>query len=348
MMNNAPTDTTHLVSPFNRQESKVRVLLIEDDVSYAGLVGILLRANLEQECELVNAYHLADGLAQLAKRDDFDVVLLDLTLPDSEGLTTLNQVLRAFPEQTVVVLTGFDDPSQGIKAVQAGAQDYLVKNEFEPTELSRVIRFSMERRRVLLRLEEAQRIAKIGNWEVRPYSNYFYASKEVYRMLGIPSDTTYDYTDLLLPDNPFHLLTSQLIHREEEAVSNSGERFEVILADSSMSYLTLNSRCLKTPEGEMYCVGTIQDVSEAVATEALQHAQELSDQAARTREQVMANVSHELRTPMNAIMGMSNLLKLTPSIVNKRSMWIIYRKPPVSYWESSTICCRHRHFNTVN
>lgn len=291
-------------------DKAVSVLLIEDDASYAALVKILLNANLEQACEVTMATSLGEGLAQLARSDDFDAVLLDLTLPDSEGMETLQRLIFAYPTATVIVLTGAADREQGIRAVRTGAQDYLVKNEFEPAELARVIRFSIERKQVLMRLEEAQRIAKIGNWELYPSQNHCHISKQVYQMMDQPIDPHFKCTDILLPTHPFHVL---LLHHQTAPEQPAFTRSLTInTPDGHIRHLLLNSQRSTTETGEVIYRGTLQDTTLQTEAEELRRAKDMAEQTAKVREQVIANVSHELRTPMNAIVGMSNLLSKTP------------------------------------
>ncbi len=77
----------------------------------------------------------------------FDLVLLDLGLPDSQGLDTLIPVRKAAPASAIVVLTGGDDEETGLRALQSGAEDYLFKSQIEPALLGRVVRYAVERRR---------------------------------------------------------------------------------------------------------------------------------------------------------------------------------------------------------
>ena len=289
--------------------SAVQVLLIEDDSSYADLVKILLSVNPEQECEVSVASTLREGLSTLEERPNIDAVLLDLSLPDSDGLDTLLAVLNAVPTINVIVLTGSDDQQQGVLAVGAGAQDYLVKGEFEPTQLARVLRFSMERRQILMRLEEAQRIAKIGNWEYCPSENYFFASAQTYEMLGLNAATTqYTYEQVRDASCLLHFILVQEKFPLENEVT---ENLELELVPGEKRYLQLNSRRINRSDGTSAYIGTLQDTTLQRKTEELQRAQELAEETARVREQVIATVSHELRTPMNAIVGMSHLLAST-------------------------------------
>ena len=127
----------------------MQVLLVEDDDGDALLVEELL---LEVGAAVIvqRARSLTQAKVLLA---DAACVLLDLGLPDSQGLNGLRQLLQADPEAAVVVLTGEADEYLGERAVRAGAQDYLVKGEVAGHMLDRVIRYAVERRRA----EEAQR-----------------------------------------------------------------------------------------------------------------------------------------------------------------------------------------------
>lgn len=120
-----------------------RVLLIEDDDGDAFLVQELLTeagadVTVERARSLADARRLIPGVS---------CVLLDLGLPDADGLQGLRWLLEHYPEAAVVVLTGLSGEHPGEQAVRAGAQDYLVKGEVTGPTLQRVIRYAMERRR---------------------------------------------------------------------------------------------------------------------------------------------------------------------------------------------------------
>jgi signal transduction histidine kinase len=95
---------------------------------------------------------MAEARELLARRS-FDVVLLDLSLPDSRGLLTVEHANAAAPELPIVVLTGLDDEETGIEAVRRGAQDYLVKGQFDGRLLGRAIHYAMERKQAELELK---------------------------------------------------------------------------------------------------------------------------------------------------------------------------------------------------
>jgi len=150
MTSNAELETT--ASP--DRDDQVQVLLVEDDDGDAVLVGELLRevgaaVVVRRARSLVQAKNLVSGAA---------CVLLDLGLPDSQGLNGLRQLLQLEPEAAIVVLTGESSEHLGELAVRAGAQDYLVKGEVAGHMLNRVIRYAVERRRA----EEAQRALHVA------------------------------------------------------------------------------------------------------------------------------------------------------------------------------------------
>lgn len=128
-------------------ESGIRILLVEDDPGDVCLLKEALAGAATDPFELVHASRLSEALGFL-QSSSYDVVLLDLGLPDSSGLDTLAKTLASASEAAVVLLTGMEDTALGIEAVKRGAQDYLVKGQAEGPLLFRAIRYSLERKRL--------------------------------------------------------------------------------------------------------------------------------------------------------------------------------------------------------
>ena len=122
----------------------IKVLLIEDNPGDAGLIRKLLAEVGGATFNLEYADRLSAGLERLAAGGT-NVVLLDLGLPDSQGLGTLARVRAQAADVPVVVLTAVDDRTFAMKAVQAGAQDYLVKGQVEGSSLARTLFYAIER-----------------------------------------------------------------------------------------------------------------------------------------------------------------------------------------------------------
>ncbi|MCB0317555.1 MAG: response regulator [Bdellovibrionales bacterium] len=128
----------------------LKVLLIEDDAEDALLIKRDFKKN--RALEILHATNLKDGIS-LGETQNPDVVILDLTLPDSEGLDNVKIVREALARPAIVILTGLNDEQIGVEAIQLGAQEYFVKGEITEGMLARTIRFAYENRRLKLQLE---------------------------------------------------------------------------------------------------------------------------------------------------------------------------------------------------
>lgn len=125
----------------------LRLLLVEDNPGDARLLRALLLESAPASWELVHAARLADAEPYLAA-GGIDAVLLDLSLPDAHGLETVARMRALAAELPIVVLTGTDDEALAVQAVQAGAQDYLVKGHADGRLLLRAVRYALERHRL--------------------------------------------------------------------------------------------------------------------------------------------------------------------------------------------------------
>jgi len=133
----------------------LQVLLVEDNPVDALVVQDELAHTNGARFAVVHLEHLAEALARL-KQQQFDVVLVDLSLPDSHGFETFVRLRAAAPETAIIVLSGLADEGLAVKAVQAGAQDYLVKGHTGEDILSHSIRYAIERQRAERTLAESE------------------------------------------------------------------------------------------------------------------------------------------------------------------------------------------------
>lgn len=124
----------------------IKILLVEDNPADARLLREALAEVGEPSCQLEHVERLAAGLQSL-RQAQFDAVLLDLSLPDGQGIETVVRVHEAAPALPIVVLTGLNDDEIAIQAVRTGAQDYLIKGQIDGPLLVRAIRYAIERRR---------------------------------------------------------------------------------------------------------------------------------------------------------------------------------------------------------
>jgi phosphoserine phosphatase RsbU/P len=184
----------------------IKVLLVEDSRGDARLIQEYLGEVEGLQFEVENADRLAQGLARQA-RGGIDVVLLDLSLPDSRGLDTFLQFHAAAPGVPIVVLTGFNDEVLAVKAVQEGAEDYLVKGYVNSNLLARSLRYAIERtrrrtaERALRATEEKIAVAREIQQKLFPAAAPALAGFEI-AGASFPADATGgDYFDYLrFPD----------------------------------------------------------------------------------------------------------------------------------------------------
>lgn len=189
---------------------KISVLIVEDNPADALLIKEHLN-DISGEYYATEEVETLAGALQKISHSDFDVILLDLSLPDSQGFDTVRTVVSKFPQSVIIVLTGLQDEQLALQAVRYGAQDYLEKNLISPALLHRSISYSIERKKAmqdkedllsdlseaLNRIEQLQGILPIcasckkirndgGNWE----------QIEVY----IKNHSNADFTHSICPD----------------------------------------------------------------------------------------------------------------------------------------------------
>jgi len=126
-------------------DKPIKVLLIEDNPGDARLIRECLSDGGKIKFDMEYVDQLSSGLDRLTK-GEIEIILLDLSLPDSEGVDTFAEVYSNTAAVPVIILTGTDDETLAINLLQKGAQDYLVKGQFDSNLLVRSIRYAIERK----------------------------------------------------------------------------------------------------------------------------------------------------------------------------------------------------------
>lgn len=137
----------------------IKILLIEDNADDAKLIQHQLSKTLKFSFTLQHVIAIHKGLEAL-QQERFDVVLLDLNLPDGSGISTVDAVSGQATEVPIIVLTGNDNDEVGVEAVKKGAQDYLIKGKVDDDLLARSISYAIERKKLLTQLEHSRREVK--------------------------------------------------------------------------------------------------------------------------------------------------------------------------------------------
>ena len=142
-------------------QPQIRTLLIEDNPADARLLAIRLNEVPNHGVDVTRASRLTEGMRRL-ETEPFDLVLLDLSLPDSKGPATLDLVHAKFPNVPILLLTGFADVDYARAALRSGARDYLVKGSFDGRVLLQSMHHAIERQRMHTRLERNGEVARSG------------------------------------------------------------------------------------------------------------------------------------------------------------------------------------------
>jgi PAS domain S-box-containing protein len=294
----------------------INALLIEDDPDDVLLVKESLAEVSLGRIKLAYTGRLSRGLLELSVRS-YDVVLLDLNLPDSRGLETLKTVIKSYPKMPVVVLSGLADDATTIEAVRRGAQDYLVKGEISGPMLGRVLRYAIERKQAegVLRTSEARYRAlvettpngitltdldgKLVLCNQQTASLHGYDNPE--EMIGI------NVFDLVAAgDRPLATLNAQktLI---EGRIANA--EYTLLRKDGSRFPAEISAALLRDAVGAPAgFIGITRDTTERI------RAMEAEKRLIKLREEFIASVSNDLRTPLFNLMGYLDLL--TNGMVN--------------------------------
>lgn len=305
---------------------KLNILLIEDNPGDVNLLQIYMKDSSVKH-ELYHKETFFDGV-DFIKNNDVDITLLDLSLPDSTGFKTLSAFLEKFPLMPVIVLTGINNEIVGNQAVKAGAQDFLVKGQFDGKLLGRSIRYSLQRFKTQLKLEdtakslaisekryvEAQEMAHFGNWEMDIVSNEMKWTDEIYRIFGFHpnsiSPTLSDYLnyvhmeDKAAVESFFETATKDgQLHQIEHRIVVDGRNIKYVASQAKVFYEEMN--------GKILLVGAIQDITERKLSEQLIIEKNLSRKTSMVKEEALADMSFHIRTPLSSIINLLYLLDNT-------------------------------------
>ncbi|WP_206956495.1 PAS domain-containing protein [Trinickia acidisoli] len=296
--------------------SSVRVLLVEDSPTDALIIGEALIDVTEFEHELTRTESLADALAH-AQATRFDVVLLDLGLPDGNGIDTFRRFRQVAPETPVLVLTGLTDISVGLVAIQEGAQDYLLKREIQAALLSRAIRYAIERNRALTALaasEERFQLAvsgaSAGLWDLNPHTGELYLSPHFREIVGHDEDELsndmHAHFQIIHPDDVERVTLALRAHTQDRHPYDIEYRVRTRAGD--YRWIQSRAQALWDASGTAYrMVGWILDVTDRRrANEALRESREelqrLSANIQHIREEEKTRIARELHDDLGQLL----------------------------------------------
>ncbi len=278
----------------------LKILVVEDSLVDRTLLQELLPKSPLPISEVKSAESL-NAAFELLDKNHFDVVLLDLHLPDSKGLDTLVRISEKYPRVSNVVITGKYDSDLGLKAITQGAQEYLIKGSYNIDTLSKSINYAIERKKVECKLQLTE----------ERYRTIFENSAVAITMTDEQERLVSwnKFTEELLGMNgeDLHLRPVKSLYPAEEwekiriyGVRQKGMQYhletKMIKKNSEVIDVDISLSVLKNSEGKTTgSIGVIRDITDR------KKAEKKAKKTMEIESQFISTVSHELRTPLGCI-----------------------------------------------
>src|SRR5919199_764771 len=250
----------------------LKVLLVEDNFREAELFEEFLAEVRRIRFELTQTQRLDETL-RLLEHNSFDVILLDLFLPDSQGLETVVSVHSKALLTPIVVLTSLEDEDLAVNAIRSGAQDYLLKGQVNSPLLVHALRYAIERSQLLLHLRETeQRYAlamsgsQVGVWQVNLSNRDIYVSPNLKTLLGYADreigTSPEDWLNLVHPDDRQPVLTAAIAHLQGLTPHLEIEH-QLLHKDGSSRWVLSRGTAFRDATGQPYQIGgSITDITD--------------------------------------------------------------------------------------
>jgi sigma-B regulation protein RsbU (phosphoserine phosphatase) len=252
-------------------QERLKILLIEHDDGFTRSLGEMLGQARDLPAEISAAADLGAGLEVLG-RNSFDLVVLDVSVPDGAGLANISLLRAEAPRLPIIAAGDADNETVAVEAVQAGAQDYLVKNQLTPGWLERSIRYAIERHRMDLTLLAAE--AKYhgifdnlveGIFQTTPEGQYLLANAALARIYGYasPEDLMRSLTDIGRRLYVQEDRRDEFVRLMQEHNTITGFESRVYRKDGSVIWISENCRAIRTHKGKLlYYEGTVEDITQ--------------------------------------------------------------------------------------
>jgi DNA-binding response OmpR family regulator len=313
--------------------NNTKILIIEDNPADIALIEAYLK-DASFKHQLYKSEALSEGLSKLWEHKP-DLVLLDLKLVDVEGFKTLQQFREKAPDVPVVVLTGFKNEIMGIQSVRAGAQDFLVKGDFDSRSLVRTIRYSLQRFETQVKLQEkaeelskseqrnriAHHIARFGRWEMDIVNNAMKWDDEIFKFFGFPpnsfSPSLSEYLKYV------HVEDRAKVERFFDDAIKDGQQHSIThriaIDNTQIKVFQLNAQVnYDEKANRIMLMGSVQDITDQkIAPNGSNPPKKVDDKDKKTEEpalppSVFFNLTFNLRTPIASLINFLYLLKETP------------------------------------
>jgi two-component system, NarL family, sensor histidine kinase UhpB len=254
------------------RDGNIRILLVEDNPGDAVIINEMLKEIYEDHFQLVHFKRLEDSVEHV--NEDFDIVLLDLNLPDSRGIETFNTMNKYAPEMPIIILTGLLDEDLAINIVSEGAQDYLVKGNIEQQLLSRSIKYSIERKRIEMDLRKSEEkyramVEKIesGLFLINSKNEINYVNNQMADMLGYSMDELLNRDVFGLIKKGCRNVFKKHLHGNSKGIGQTYE-LQFLKQNGSSLWVLMSTSPLKKITGEY--IGAISIMTDITARKGME------------------------------------------------------------------------------
>lgn len=243
---------------------ELKVLLIEDNPGDAFLIKFYLGESISPKFNFFHGENMKTA-NELMSKNTFDIILMDLNLPDSVGLDTIKKLLEKYPNNLVIVLTGLVDEKVGLETVRFGAQDFLVKGKFDGKVLISSIMFAFERFNLNKQLSNVsselnkgeerfsniEKLFNAGYLEANLQSRIVYLSSHLLKILNMPQEKQY----MTIEENYQYVENPEQIQKDAREIWNEPGIHQVTIHHKQYPAGPLNFRWYMADEHKL--IGTI-------------------------------------------------------------------------------------------
>ncbi len=254
-----------------RIPTEIKVLHVEDSQSDVVYVRGILENIVDIRFTVLHAGTLKDGIDTYRKNRDTDIILLDLTLPDADGIDTLVKMHMAAPETAIIMITGEGDENIILEGLHREAQDYISKKEIRPDLLKRVVVSAIDRyrsHRELISSEQRFQLAVTGTfdgiWDWFITKHELWLSEQFYHLLGYEEGefppTLTNWKECFHPDDRKSLLRGIQRHLQEQDIAYHSEH-RMRTKDGEYRWFLVRGQAVWNQKGDpVRMAGSISDI----------------------------------------------------------------------------------------
>jgi phosphoserine phosphatase RsbU/P len=257
-------------------QERLNILLIEHDPGFTRTIGDMIGQARELTADVSSAAGLLEGFSAINGKH-FDVVVLDVALPDGAGLANISLLKAEAPRLPIIAAGDADNETVAVEAVQAGAQDYLVKGQLTSGWLERSIRYAIERHRMDITLLAAEeKYHSIfdhlieGIFQTTPDGRYLLANMALARIYGYttPQELMDSVTDIGRKLYVEESRRDDFVRAMQEEGTLTGFESQIYRKDGTIIWISENCHARRDSRGELlYYEGTVEDITHRKQTE---------------------------------------------------------------------------------